>query len=140
MFVYNDGGRGDAGYEGNTGDCVTRAISIATRLSYKYVYDSLNTMSQDERIGKRKRKLSNARTGVYRQTYERFLNKQGWTFHPTMFIGSGCKVHLTADELPKGTIICRVSRHLCVVIDGVIHDTHDPSRGGTRCVYGYFAK
>jgi hypothetical protein len=26
------------------------------------------------------------------------------------------------------------------VIDGVIHDTHDCSRGGTRCVYGYWRK
>jgi hypothetical protein len=24
------------------------------------------------------------------------------------------------------------------VIDGVIHDTHDCSRNGTRCVYGYY--
>jgi hypothetical protein len=23
-------------------------------------------------------------------------------------------------------------------IDGVIHDTHDPSLRGTRCVYGYW--
>jgi hypothetical protein len=30
------------------------------------------------------------------------------------------------------------SRHLVAVIDGVIHDTHDCSRDGTRCVYGYF--
>jgi hypothetical protein len=26
------------------------------------------------------------------------------------------------------------------VIDGVVHDTHDPRRGGTRCVYGYYQK
>jgi hypothetical protein len=24
------------------------------------------------------------------------------------------------------------------VIDGVLHDTHDCTRGGTRCVYGYW--
>ena len=24
------------------------------------------------------------------------------------------------------------------MIDGVIHDTYDPTRGGTRCVYGYW--
>jgi hypothetical protein len=27
---------------------------------------------------------------------------------------------------------------LCAVIDGVIHDTFNPSRGGSRCVYGYW--
>jgi len=26
------------------------------------------------------------------------------------------------------------------VLDGVIHDTHDPSRGGRRCVYGYWSR
>lgn len=26
----------------------------------------------------------------------------------------------------------------CVTRDGVIRDTHDPSRDGTRCVYGYW--
>jgi hypothetical protein len=33
-----------------------------------------------------------------------------------------------------------VSKHYCAVIDGVIHDTSDPSRDGTRCVYGYWIK
>jgi hypothetical protein len=34
----------------------------------------------------------------------------------------------------------RVSKHLSAVIDGVIQDTHNPSRGGSRCVYGYYIK
>jgi hypothetical protein len=55
-----------------------------------------------------------------------------------MRIGSGCTVHLRADELPPGRLIVNVSRHTVAVIDGVIHDTYDPSRDGTRCVYGYF--
>ena len=49
-------------------------------------------------------------------------------------------MHLTASDLPSGRLIVAVSRHLVAVIDGVIHDTHDPSRGGTRCVYGYFSR
>ena len=57
-----------------------------------------------------------------------------------MFVGSGCKVHLKANELPKGRILCVVSNHYVAVIDGVINDTYDPSREGTRCVYGYFYK
>ena len=40
-FVQHDGGRSDAGYKGKTGDCVVRAIAIATGLSYKAVYDEL---------------------------------------------------------------------------------------------------
>ena len=49
-----------------------------------------------------------------------------------------CTVHLRADELPAGRIIASLSRHVVAVIDGVIHDIYDPSRDGTRCVYGYW--
>lgn len=137
-FCYDDGGRADAGYRGQAGDCVTRAIAIAARMHYQEVYDELNALSVHERTGKRKRGTSNARTGVYRQTWQAFLESIGWKWTPTMSIGSGCKVHLRADELPPGRIIACVSRHMVAVIDGVIHDTSDPSRGGTRCVYGYW--
>jgi hypothetical protein len=71
--------------------------------------------------------------------YDRYLVDHGWTWTPTMKIGQGCTVHLRAEELPSGRLIVRVSRHMCAVIDGVIHDTHDPSREGTRCVYGYWS-
>ncbi len=39
-----------------------------------------------------------------------------------------------------GRLIVSVSKHMTAVIDGVIHDTHNPSRDGTRCVYGYWTK
>lgn len=55
-FFKNDGGRKDAGYKGNTGDCVTRAIAIATGKPYKEIYDALNLLSENERIGKRKKR------------------------------------------------------------------------------------
>ena len=57
-----------------------------------------------------------------------------------MQIGSGCQVHLRANELPTGRLIVRLSKHSVAVIDHVIHDTHDCSRRGNRCVYGYWAK
>ena len=37
-----------------------------------------------------------------------------------------------------GRLVVSLSRHWTAVIDGVIFDTHDPSRRGTRCVYGYW--
>jgi hypothetical protein len=49
-----------------------------------------------------------------------------------------CKVHLRDGELPMGRLVVSLSRYYAAVIDGVIHDTHDPSRDGTRCVYGYW--
>jgi hypothetical protein len=59
---------------------------------------------------------------------------------PTMAIGSGCQHHLRADQLPGGRLVVCLSGRLTAVVDGVVHDTQDPSRWGTRCVYGYFRK
>ena len=102
-FVYDDGGRQDAGYKGTTGDCVCRAVSIAAERPYKEVYDLINEFAKSERTGKHKTGKSNARTGVYKGTIMKHL---GWKWIPTMTIGSGCKVHLREDELPKGRIVC----------------------------------
>ena len=140
-FVYDDGGRAEAGYHGETGDCVVRAIAIATERSYQEVYDAINDAAQGERCrGRRRGRKSSARLGVYKETYRRYLESLGWQFVPTMGIGTGCRVHLRTDELPGGRIIASLSKHLVAVIDGTVHDTSDPSRGGTRCVYGYFSK
>ena len=136
--MYHDGGRAEAGFKGNTGDCVTRAIAIATGKPYLEVYNAINELSKNERTGKRKRGRSSARTGVYKQTYKKYLEQLGWKWIPTMFVGQGCKVHLCTEELPKGKLIVSLSKHLTAVINGVIYDTHNPARGGTRCVYGYF--
>jgi hypothetical protein len=138
-FVFHDGGRAAAGYKGSVGDCVTRAIAIATGKPYQEVYDALNQLAQAERLGKRKRKCSSSRTGVFRATYQRYLESLGWRWTCTMSIGSGCQVHLRASELPAGPLLVKVSRHLTAVIDGVLYDTHNCSRGGTRCAYGFFS-
>lgn len=142
-FQYNDGGRKEAGYKGDAGDCVCRAVAIASGLPYKQVYEVLAEGNANQRVrnGKSKRPRS-ARNGITtrRKWFKDYMKSIGFRWVPTMQIGSGCKVHLKEDELPKGNIICRVTRHYVAVIDGVIHDTYDPSRDETRCVYGYWIK
>lgn len=139
-FVEDDGGRAVAGYTGDTGDCLVRAICIIDEKPYKEVYDLVNEFCKDERNSKRRSRRSNARTGVHKATAKRILHSLGFNWTPTMFIGSGCKIHLKAEELPTGKLIAVVSKHWTAVIDGTIHDTYDPSRVGTRCVYGYWKK
>jgi hypothetical protein len=147
LWLHDDGGRADAGFKGHTGDCVVRAIAIATGRSYPSVYRSLHRYTLADRVvmarlerrhGARAREHASPRTGVDRRVYDRYLRECGWTWTPTMQVGHGCTVHLHAGELPSGRLIVRVSKHMCAVIDGVIHDIGDPSRGGTRCVYGYW--
>ena len=139
-FVYDDGGRQAAGYKGKTGDCFVRAVAIATGLPYQEVYDLTNKFAKDEKTSKRRRGSSNARTGVHTVTAHKIFAELGWCWTPTMFVGSGCKVHVKADELPSGRIVCNLSRHFAAVIDGELHDTEDCSREETRCVYGYWAE
>lgn len=138
-LVYDDGGRRAAGYKGHAGDCVTRAVAIVTGKPYQEVYDELIALAATERHSKRQRGKSHPRTGIYKRSTRDYLKSLGFTWTPTMQIGSGCKVHLRADELPNGKLIVKLSRHICAVIDRVIHDTHDPTRYGTRCVYGYWS-
>ena len=137
-MVINDGGRSLSGYKGTTGDCATRSIAIITGKSYQEVYDAINQFAMSEKRGKRKKSISNARTGVYRQTVHKYLLSLGMKWTPTMFVGAGCHVHLNSEELPHGRLVVRVSKHYTAVIDGIIYDTFDPSRNGTRCVYGYW--
>lgn len=138
-FVFHDGGRAAAGYKSYARDCVTRSISIVTGIPYQDVYADLNRLARCERGRAGKKARSHSRTGVYRRSYERYLKRLGWMWIPTISVGSGCKMHLRSPELPSGPLLARVSKHLTAVIDHVLYDTYDCSRGGTRCVYGYFA-
>jgi hypothetical protein len=137
----DDGGRAAAGYKGDTRDCVARAFAIASGRPYAEVYALVNELSQGERPGTRRKKgrRSSARTGVFKATTRKLAEALGFEPHvATMSIGSGCTVHVRADELPPGRLVLNLSRHLAAVVDGVLYDTFDCSRGGTRCVYGYW--
>lgn len=139
-FQFDDGGRAAAGFKGTAGDCVCRSIAIATGYPYMKVYEDINELAKLETITKRKRHISSARNGVYKVTVHRLLESYGWVWHPTMRVGQGCTVHLAQGELPDGRLVVRLSKHETCVIDGVVHDIFDPSRGGTRCVYGYWTE
>jgi hypothetical protein len=153
-FILDDGGRKDAGYRGLTGDCVCRSIAIVTEKQYKEVYDALNQLSKEEHryvmsieskrcvynLKKTKHETPSSRTGINKKIYDKYLKSLGYKWVATMGIGTGCKIHLSEEELPMGRLIVQVSKHLTTVIDGVIHDTWDCSRNETRCVYGYYIK
>ena len=143
----DDGGRANAGYKGMAGDCVVRSIAIAANLSYKKVYEDLyqaneifRTTSKTKLARSLKQKNDSPWTGTHRVVLKKYLLQLGWKWTPTMFVGQGCKVHLKKDELPNGTLIVSCSKHITVLKDGVLHDTYDCSRNGTRCVYGYWTQ
>jgi hypothetical protein len=148
QFIYDDGGRKEAGFKGRTGDCVTRAIAIASQLSYQEVYDAINDfVKANERMSKRKRSKSSARTGVHKATTRRFIERElGGIWVPLMQIGSGAQVRLGDGQLPTDKrLVLNLSRHRTALINGIIRDTFDPRRYDdpfnpsrpTRTVYGY---
>lgn len=146
-FSPHDGGRQAAGFKGKAGDCVVRAIAIAADLPYREVYDELRRRNEEFAQGRSRRakkvaqKGSTPRNGNFRAVYDPYIRSLGFRWVATSTIGSGCKVHLRRDELPvDARLIVRVSKHVAAVVCGTLLDTHDCSRGGTRCVYGYYAK
>lgn len=145
-FIYNDGGRAEAGFKGKTGDCAVRAISIATNIPYSKVYNKVTVMLKEFTLTKASKKYglmgssTSVRNGVPREVIDMFFTSIGWKWVPTMFFGKGCQVHLTESELPKDNLVVNLSKHVAAVVDGVLNDTHDCSRDGTRCVYGYWVK
>lgn len=159
-FVNDDGGRAAAGFRGNAGDCVARAVAIASGRPYAEVYAALAQGTGAQRSSKHTPKRGRtARSGinVKRKWFKDFMHALGFEWVPTMRIGSGCTVHLSAGELPLGRLVVSVSKHYTAVLDGVIHDTDDPQRETVwygaydpktkrntiasvqrRCVYGYW--
>ena len=139
-FVYSTGGREKYFKQTSVRDCVCRAVVNATDIDYLEVYKGINEEASNERKSCRKRKKSSARNGVYTGTIKRYIERVlGWVWVPCMSIGTGCQVHLKPEELPSsGSYILNLSGHLSCWRDGKLYDTYDCSRGGTRCVYGYW--
>jgi hypothetical protein len=143
-LIITDGGRRAAGFPGGkAGDCVARSIAIATGRPYPEIHAAVAHVNAIMPKTRRRSKTVGLRTadkGIYTTSehFRRLMRALGFVWISTMAIGSGCRVHLKASELPPGRLVVKVSKHYTAVIDGVIHDTHDCSRGGTRCVYGYW--
>jgi len=145
-MIRDDGGRRAAGFGAAANDCVARSVAIASGRPYAVVYGELaeiNAKMPKTKARTHQRSAVGQLTadrGIFTESvlFKRYMAGLGFTWVPTMKIGTGCRVHLRTSELPKGRIIVRVTHHLAAVIDGVLHDTLDCSRGGTRCVYGYW--
>jgi hypothetical protein len=135
----DDGGRAMAGYRGLAGDCATRAAAIVSGRPYQEIYDRIVELGQHERLSSRRKARSHPRTGVHMPAMRRLMAELGFAWVPQMGIGTGCTVHLADGEVPSDRpVVCRLSKHYAAVVDGILRDTCDCSRDGTRCVYGWW--
>jgi hypothetical protein len=148
-WVKDDGGRSKSGIpraDQEVGDCVARAIAIATQRPYREVHDALVVRSvehahvDNSAYGKWVRRRGGVRAfdadhGCSDGAYGPYLESLGWKFTST----KDQRIRLRADELPPGRLIAKVHRHLVAVIDGVIRDTHDSGGAGRRPMTGYWS-
>jgi hypothetical protein len=125
-FIYHDGGRCKY-FQGNVGDCVTRAFAIALDLDYLTTYELINTISKNKSIQmKTKEKGSSARTGVYPKT----IGMIGKHFNLKYRLKKGIIKNIRT----KSYILC-LNGHLTCVKNGVLMDTHDCSE---KEYYAYY--
>ena len=125
-FVYNDGGREQAGFKTQT-DCGIRALSIACEISYKEARAILKKAAKNGKQGN-----GQIANGIYKEDLNAALETLGFKWYSApKFEGRKAKYH----DLPNGRVIARMSKHFVAVIDNVIHDTWDSSE---KMVYGYW--
>jgi hypothetical protein len=119
-FIWNDGGRASSGFVGLTGDCVPRAIAIATGIAYREVYEKLGSASD-----------KSPRFGVRTDVAHAFLSERGW------IRSQGLEQPFAMHSLVH---IARYDRshHFCTLIDHVMHDTWDASEDDDYTVIDYW--
>lgn len=83
-WVYDDGGRSKYFDAKDVGDCAIRSIAIATGKDYLEVYNDLKALNGGK----------SCRNGTPKKVDKQYLLNNGWVWHPTMTIGSGCQVHM----------------------------------------------
>lgn len=132
-IVHTDGGRSKYFKGKDAGDCVCRAIAIASGRDYKEVYDGLRkALGKTPRDGVRTDKVA----------FKRFMEASGFTWTPLAGIGRPSTTHPIVGELPlEGRLVCSACKHYFAVIDSVVYDRWDSRYNGfdeIRLVYGYW--
>ena len=120
-YLYNEGGRGEH-YKGLVGDCVCRAITIATELPYDVVYNALFDIAKNykgnSKVAKRIRLNPSPRNGCYNEVAIEFLK----ALNIEEVRG---KLKVNDQMFYEGRYAVYVRRHWLAIIDGVVNDTWD---------------
>ena len=124
-FVYDDGGRLAAGYKDPAGDCVCRAVAIASGRPYAEVRDRLRRGTGRVRHSKRRPSPDN---GIYIRARWFTLLMQEFGFE-----------WVDKPDLPDvGRMVVMTRTHAFAVIDTTARDTHMRRLADRR--FGYWIK
>ncbi len=132
-FKEHDGGRKEAGFKGQTGDCGIRAAAIATGVPYRVVYDELFARQKLYHSTSRRKAVKKAasrtvgaspRGGIWKEVLDPYLTEFGATYVPLAGIGlKPVRVKDVADRWPDKTVVMRLARHFSAMVEGVNLDT-----------------
>ena len=110
----------------NTGDCVIRAIAIATGKDYREVRDALFELAREMWV-----------MPSTTDCYEAYLTSLGWERHSPLKDGNR-KVLVKDFPIKTGAVIIHTCKHLTTIVDGEIHDTWDTSGSAANSYYTCF--
>ena len=131
-YLKTDGGRRDAGFKGQTGDCVTRSIAIATETPYRQVYKALTELTKLMTGGIR----TTVRDGCSKEVAHQYLTDLGWS----LVLTPNCYL---IDAPTDQRIIAVLPRHKVAVLNGTVHDSWDSrvsrrTKCGSPRLLGYY--
>ena len=130
MIAYSldDGGRAAAGFKGQAGDCVVRAIAILTRAPYAAVYARMaaamkqagysasgNGDRQKPRPGLRPRLTARQVQNLVKRSYG--LRR--------VDLGRGARPTYTQAWQLHGNCLVGTTKHVAAIVDGTLRDTFD---------------
>lgn len=120
-YQYNDGGRSAFFDTPGNNDCVTRALAIATGLTYLEVWDGVTATGTRNPSGRVRTQCAE---------FTAFAKSLGLQFVSTMRV-------LKEIKFPPRAVAC-INGHYVAIVDGVMHDTYNPSPAGNKHCFGYW--
>ncbi len=147
-FVISDGGRKAAGFKGDCGDSLVRAIAIAARRPYAEVYKECSLMNANySKTNLPKWRFAGVRTARYgvctdHAQFRDYMKNMEFVWYPPRRWGKACKLYLDDTDIPMGRLIITLSRYWMAVDNGIIFDAWDPHNFSSRWpkprVYGWW--
>lgn len=142
--VHTDGGRQhNNSYSGTAGDCVPRAIAIATGMPYSQVYSRLQNLTNIHNNTSNNNLSRCCEYGTDAKIYHPYLESMGWRYNP------GSRLSFGSSQLQQGTVMVLIrfhrsgENHLFTMTNGVAYDTFSPYQRGQQegyNIYGYYKK
>lgn len=121
-FQQNDGGRSKSKRSKQKNDCVIRAFAIAYNQDYDFTYDVMADAGR--RCGR----------GTAKSIWKNWIEDRGTKISFPAVKGQKRMTPVEfCQKFPKGRFVLSMAKHLCAVIDGVVHDDCEPREDA--CVY-----